>query len=253
MSHPIALITGATSGIGHATALNLAVHGYDLILMARRADRLDEIAKNIKKKYKRESFLIVADVRDKKIVAEKISALPKRWQNINVLVNNAGLALERVPIQDGNIDDWDTMIDTNLKGLLYVTHAVLPFLKRRPGNQIINLGSIAGKEVYPAGNVYVATKHAVVALSQAMRMDLLPLGIKVTAINPGHVETEFATVRYKGDQSKAKAAYQGFTPLRPEDIAEAIYFAVSRPPNVTINDLVIMSTAQAASGVILKK
>lgn len=202
MKKKIACVTGASSGIGEETVLKLAEHGYSIIAIARREDKLKKLKRVITKRYKSEVITIPLDVQNQKEVKMAFEKLPKSWQAIDVLVNNAGLALGRVPIQDANPADWDVMIDTNLKGLLYVTHAILPFLIKRQRGHIVNIGSIAGKEMYPNGNVYAMTKHAVVALSDGMRIDLLPHNIRVTTINPGHVKTEFALVRYKGDQKK---------------------------------------------------
>jgi NADP-dependent 3-hydroxy acid dehydrogenase YdfG len=197
-------------------------------------------------------YTFTLDVRDRDTVATVFKSLPVEWQNIDILINNAGLSQGLDTIQDGDIDDWDRMIDTNVKGLLYITKAVLPFLKNSSAGHIVNIGSIAGKEVYPKGNVYCATKHAVDALNKAMRIDLLPLGIKVTAINPGMVETEFSEVRFKGDKARAKQVYEGLTPLNGYDIADIISFVLSRPQHVNINDILVMPTAQA-SGTIVHK
>ena len=223
----IALITGATSGIGQATALKAAEAGFDVIITGRRNDRLQELAESIRQK--------------------AIRNLGGKWRDISVLVNNAGLAVGVAPIQEGVLDDWERMIDTNVKGLLYITRAVAPLMIARNTGHIVNLASIAGKEVYPGGNVYCATKHAVDALSRAMRTDMLKHHIKVTNIAPGMVETEFSIVRYKGDKEAADKVYQGMTPLTNEDIAETIIFAITRPAHVCLNDIVIMPTAQANS------
>lgn len=248
-----ALITGASAGIGAACAKTLAKEGYRLILAARRADRLQELAEELQHAHKSEIHQIVLDVRDRKAVENAIAGLPAAWRNIDVLINNAGLSQGLDPIQSGDLDDWDRMIDTNIKGLLYVTRAVLPRMQENNRGHIINIGSIAGKEVYPNGNVYCATKHAVDALSKGMRIDLLPHQIKVTAIHPGMVETEFSLVRFKGDQDRAAAVYHNLEPLLAVDIAEAVWFALSRPSHVTINDMLIMPTIQANSTQILRK
>ena len=245
------LITGASSGIGAATAQTLASEGYRLILCARRANRLDELKDKIISLYPNtqiHTFLL--DVRDQNAVVEQISSLPEDWKNIDILINNAGLSQGLDPIQDGDFGDWDRMIDTNVKGLLYVTKTVVPLLKQSNQAHIVNIGSIAGKEVYPNGNVYCATKHAVDALNKSMRIDLLPFNIKVTAINPGMVETEFSEVRFKGDVDRAKNVYQGLTPLNGFDIAETISFVLSRPAHVNINDLLIMPTVQATGTIV---
>lgn len=240
----IALITGATSGIGQATALKAAEAGYDVIITGRRRDRLEELAKTIRSKGA-DVLILGFDVRRQTEVQSAIDSLTDKWKNIDVLVNNAGLAVGVSPIQEGVLDDWERMIDTNVKGLLYVTRAVAPLLIARQGGHIVNIASIAGKEVYPGGNVYCATKHAVDALSRAMRTDMLRHNIKVTNIAPGMVETEFSLVRYKGDSEAAANVYKGLQPLTNEDIADTILFAITRPPHVCLNDIVIMPTAQA--------
>ncbi|WP_410219655.1 SDR family NAD(P)-dependent oxidoreductase [Pedobacter sp.] len=246
----IALITGATSGIGEACAHTFAEQGYHLILIARREQLLEKLAENLKQKHQIEVKKIQADVRDKENIAYVLETLPAHWKEVDVLVNNAGLSQGLEPIDKGNPDDWDTMIDTNIKGLLYVTKAVSGWMVERKKGHIINIGSIAGKEVYANGNVYCATKHAVDALNKGMRIDLLPHGIKVTAINPGMVETEFSIVRFKGDTGRAKKVYDGLEPLIAQDIADAIWFVVSRPPHVNINDMLIMPTAQANGSIV---
>ncbi|MFI5450597.1 SDR family NAD(P)-dependent oxidoreductase [Pedobacter sp. UC225_61] len=243
----IALITGASSGIGEACAHLFAQQGYHLILLGRRENLLEKIAHHLADKYAIEVKKIQADVRDKENINYVLETLPAAWKNVDVLINNAGLSQGLDPIDKGNTDDWDTMIDTNIKGLLYVSKVVSSWMVEQKKGHIINIGSIAGKEVYANGNVYCATKHAVEALNQGMRIDLLPHGIKVTAIHPGMVETEFSIVRFKGDESRAKKVYDGFEPLIAQDIAEAIWFAVSRPPHVNINDMLIMPTAQATA------
>ncbi|TDQ77147.1 SDR family NAD(P)-dependent oxidoreductase [Sphingobacterium yanglingense] len=248
------LITGASSGIGAACAQVLAREGYRLLLCARRADRLEGLRTEIQTQYPNiDIHTFILDVRDNEKVKEAINSLPPEWQKIDVLINNAGLSQGLDALQDGDTDDWDRMIDTNVKGLLYVSKAVIPLLKESQQAHIVNIGSIAGKEVYPNGNVYCATKHAVDALNKAMRIDLLPFGIKVTAINPGMVETEFSEVRFKGDKERAKNVYNGVEPLSGLDIAETINFVLSRPAHVNINDLLIMPTAQATGTVIVRK
>lgn len=248
----IALITGATSGIGEACAHLFAQQGYNLILLGRRENLLEKMAHHLADKYAIEVKKIQADVRDKENINYVLETLQPQWKNVDVLINNAGLSQGLDPIDKGNTDDWDTMIDTNIKGLLYVSKAVSSWMVEQKKGHIINIGSIAGKEVYPNGNVYCATKHAVDALNKAMRIDLLPYGIKVTAIHPGMVETEFSIVRFKGDEARAKKVYDGFEPLVAQDIADAIWFAVSRPAHVNVNDMVIMPTVQA-TGTILKR
>jgi 3-hydroxy acid dehydrogenase/malonic semialdehyde reductase len=248
----IALITGASSGIGEACAHLFAQQGYHLILISRRENLLEKIAHHLTAKYAIEVKKIQADVRDKENINYVLETLPAAWKNVDVLVNNAGLSQGLDPIDKGNTDDWDTMIDTNVKGLLYVSKVVSNWMVTRKQGHIINIGSIAGKEVYANGAVYCASKHAVDALNKGMRIDLLPHGIKVTAIHPGMVETEFSIVRFKGDEARAKKVYDGFEPLIAQDIAEAIWFAVSRPPHVNINDMLIMPTAQASSTIVKK-
>lgn len=249
----IALITGATSGIGAACANLFAAQGYNLVLVARREQLLAESAKVLEENYSIEVKRIVADVRDQEDLSYKLETLTASWKKINVLINNAGLSQGLDPIDKGNIADWDTMIDTNVKGLLYTTKIVAGWMVMQKSGHIINIGSIAGEEVYPNGNVYCATKYAVDALTKGTRIDLLPHGIKVTAINPGMVETEFSKVRFKGDEGRAKKVYDGLEPLVANDIAEAIWFAVSRPPHVNINDMLIMPTAQATATIIHRK
>jgi 3-hydroxy acid dehydrogenase/malonic semialdehyde reductase len=249
----IALITGATSGIGEACAHLFAREHYNLVLTGRRADRLEKLAKKLNNEFNVEVAVSSFDVRDRNQVIKSLEELPAEWKKVNVLVNNAGLSQGLDPIQNGNLDDWDTMIDTNIKGLLYVSKVVSNWMIDNKGGHIVNLGSIAGKEVYANGNVYCATKHAVDAINKGMRIDLVQHGIKVTAIHPGAVETEFSEVRFKGDKERAKKVYDGFAPLAAEDIAETIWFAVSRPAHVNINELVIMPTAQASATTIVRK
>lgn len=243
----IALITGATSGIGKAIAVKLAENGYDIIITGRREERLRELEKEIEVKYGAKVLPLCFDVRVFTEVEEALTNLPDEWKNIDILINNAGLAVGLNPIHQGVIDDWERMIDTNIKGLLYVTRIVSPKMVERKSGHIINLASIAGKESYANGNVYCATKHAVDALSKGMRIDLLPYNIKVTQVCPGAVETEFSTVRFKGDQARADRVYDGFTPLYAEDIANAVFFAISQPASVDIQDLLVMPTAQATA------
>lgn len=240
-----ALITGATSGIGEACARLFAAHNYDLIITGRRRERLELLAAELSDTFHIKVKPLVFDVRNRQEVAENLETLPDHWQHIDVLINNAGLSQGLDPIHEGSVDDWETMIDTNVKGLLYVTKIVSNWMVKNKSGHIINLGSIAGKETYANGNIYCATKHAVDSLSKAMRIDLLPHYIKVTAIHPGAVETEFSEVRFKGDKSRAKKVYEGFVPLSADDIADVIWYAASRPAHVNINDLVIMPSAQA--------
>lgn len=241
----IALITGATSGIGKAIALKLAKESYDIIITGRRKERLEELKVELTKANNIRVLTLNFDIRIYNEVEKSFSNLPKEWQDIDVLVNNAGLAVGLNPIHQGVIEDWERMIDTNIKGLLYMTRLVSPGMADRKNGHIINICSIAGKDVYANGNVYCATKHAVDALSKGIRIDLLPYGIKVTQICPGAVETEFSLVRFKGDDNRAKEVYKGFTPLYANDIAEAVYYAVSQPKHIDIQDVLIMPTAQA--------
>ncbi|PRZ26340.1 NADP-dependent 3-hydroxy acid dehydrogenase YdfG [Flavobacterium granuli] len=242
------LITGATSGIGKATAQLLARNNYKIILCGRREDRLIELERELSKHT--ETHTLLFDVRDKKAVFESISSLPDAFSNIDILINNAGNAHGLDPIQNGDLDDWDAMIDINVKGLLYVSKVIIPRMIEKKSGHIINIGSTAAKEVYPNGNVYCATKHAVDAINQGMRMDLNAFGIKVGAIHPGMVATEFSEVRFKGDTDRAANVYKGFDPLQAEDIADIIHFVISRPYHVNIADLIVMPTAQASSTIV---
>ena len=248
----IALITGATSGIGKSTAIEFAKHGYDLVITGRRTERLEELKAVLTKEYSIKVLNLCFDVRDEKQVEAAIHSIPVDFKKIDVLVNNAGLAAGLSAIQDGKLAHWEQMIDTNIKGLLYVTKHVSKILIENKKGHIINVGSIAGKEVYANGNVYCATKHAVDALNKGMRIDLLPHGIKVSSVNPGMVETEFSIVRFDGDEERAKKVYENIQPLKPEDIAETIYWMASRPAHVNINDLIIMPTIQANSTTVLR-
>lgn len=243
----IILITGATSGFGKAITYTFAAAGWNCIITGRRKERLDTIATDLQTKYAIHVLSLVFDVQDRKTVTDTLGNLPEEWQAIDVLVNNAGLALGRDSFENANLDDWDTMMDTNVKGLMYVTKAIIPFMISRKKGHIINIGSTAGKEVYKDGNAYCASKHAVDAISKAMRIDLLPHRIKVTAIHPGAAETEFSIVRFKGDASKADAVYDGYQALQPEDIANITYYTATQPEHVCINDLVVTCTSQANS------
>ena len=244
----IALITGATSGIGRATAITLSENNFDVIITGRRKDLLDDLEKEIKTKAPdSQVYILNFDVRDKEAVNSAIDSLPTNWKNIDVLVNNAGLAIGLNHIYEGEIDDWERMIDTNIKGLLYVSRKIAPNMIEKQHGHIVNIGSTAGKEAYENGNVYCGTKHAVDAISKGMRIDMLKHKIKVTAINPGMVDTEFSLVRFKGDKEKAENVYKGLTPLYGYDIADAILYAVTRPEHVCINDLIITPTCQANS------
>lgn len=249
----IALITGATSGLGKAIALRLGKEGYNLIITGRRKDKLEELDKEISINYGSTVLPLCFDVRKYDEVEAALGNLPEKWKNIDVLVNNAGLAVGLDPIHKGEVDDWERMIDTNVKGLLYVTRMVTPVMVERCSGHIINIGSIAGKAVYPNGAVYCATKYAVNALHQGMRMDLLPYNIRVTQICPGAVETEFSLVRFKGDKGRADQVYTGYENLVADDIAESVYFAISQPPHVDIQDMLVMPTAQATGNMFHKK
>jgi len=250
---PIAIITGASAGFGRATAIALARNNYDVVITGRRSDKLELVEEAIRSKTEADVLSLTFDIRDNQAVKDACDKLTGKWEAIDVLVNNAGLAAGLSHIHEGDVDDWEQMIDTNIKGLLYITRSITPGMVKREKGHIINIGSIAGKEAYEKGNVYNASKFAVDGLTQAMRIDLVEHGIKVTAINPGAAETEFSLVRFKGDQEQADKVYEGFTPLYAEDIAEAILFAVTRPPHVNIDDLVIMPASQARSRKIIRK
>jgi hypothetical protein len=247
MMKKLALISGATAGIGKATAILLAENGYNLIITGRRNERLEILKSEIEASTLAEVVILNFDIRDNDAVCNAIDSLPEKFKKIDVLVNNAGLAAGLGPIQDGDLNDWDQMIDTNVKGLLYLTKKVAPFMVERKTGHIINIGSIAGKEVYPNGNVYCASKHAVDALTKSMRIDLLPHGIKVSQIAPGMIETEFSTVRFHGDKAKADKVYEGLTPLYAADIADVILYLITRPAHVCINDIVVTPMAQASA------
>lgn len=246
MEH-IILVTGATSGFGKAIAEKFAANGWNCIITGRREDRLLQLASALQSEHDVKILPLVFDVQDKDAVFQQLGNLPQEWQSIDLLVNNAGLALGRDPFDTASLADWETMIDTNVKGLLYVSKAVLPYLVKKGSGHIINMGSTAAKEVYPNGNVYCASKSAVEAISKAQRIDLLPYKIKVTAIHPGAVDTEFSIVRFKGDSTKADAVYAGYEPLHATDIADVCYYCATLPAHVCINDLVITCTSQANS------
>ncbi|HOB84213.1 MAG TPA: SDR family NAD(P)-dependent oxidoreductase, partial [Bacteroidales bacterium] len=248
----IIMITGATAGFGRATARKFAKNGYDVIITGRRKERLDELEKELGE-YKVEVLTLNFDVRKRYEVADIISGLPDKWKHIDILVNNAGLAVGLSHVDDADVDDWDRMVDTNVKGLLYVTRAVAPLMVARKRGHIFNISSIAGTDIYENGNVYCATKSAVNSLSKAMRIDLLKHNIKVTNIAPGMAETEFSLVRFKGDKEQAKQVYTGVDALTGDDIAEVIYYCATLPAHVCINDLSITPTQQAAVGVLNRK
>ena len=241
----IVLITGATAGIGLACAEKFASHQHPLIITGRRLDRLESISRSLQEKYQIPVLPLCFDVRDKESVNKQLKNLPAEWKQVDILINNAGLALGRDSFDRADMDDWETMIETNINGLLYVSRAIIDGMTERRSGHIINLGSVAGKQVYENGNVYCASKAAVDAISQSMRIDLLKYGIKVTAIHPGAVETEFSLVRFKGDEQKARSAYIGYKPLVADDVANTIYYCCTLPAHVCINDLVITCTRQA--------
>mgnify|MGYP003669255741 FL=1 len=242
------MVTGATSGIGWATAEALAKEGYQLIVCGRRKERLQELSAKVDVK----TLELIFDVSDRAAVAEALNSLPAEWKQIDVLINNAGNAHGLGKIHEGNIDDWDAMIDINVKGLLYVTKAIVPNMVERGAGHVVNIGSIAGKEAYPGGNVYCGSKHAVDAINNGMRMDLNGTGVKVSQVCPGLVETEFSLVRFKGDEDRAKTTYQGFEALQAEDIADLIRFIVNRPAHVNIADTLILPAAQASPTLVAK-
>jgi len=252
LKNKIILITGASSGIGKSCAFQFAALGAKLILAARRLERLKILANDLKQTYQTESLILELDVRSKLQVQKTFQTLPKAWETIDVLVNNAGLALGLEPLQMGNIEQWDTMIDTNIKGLLYVTRAILPGMLERNSGHIINIGSVAGREYYPKGNVYSATKHAVKAINQSLRLDLLGTSVRVSEVAPGAVETEFSEIRFD-DKERAKQVYTGFIPLTPDDIADAVIYCATRPLHVNITELTLMPSAQASANHIYRK
>jgi NADP-dependent 3-hydroxy acid dehydrogenase YdfG len=247
------LITGASSGIGAACARAFAAAGARLILAARRGDRLEELAGELRAAHGTESHLVTLDVRDLGVVAHAFGDLPDGWSEIDVLVNNAGLSRGLEPIQEGETRDWDEMIDTNVKGLLYTTRSVLPGMVERGRGHVINIGSTAGHEVYPGGAVYCATKHAVNAITQGLRIDLLGTDVRVTTVDPGMVETNFSVVRFHGDRERADQVYEGMTPLTADDIADVVLYAATRPPHVNIDEVILRPTAQATSTMVSRK
>ena len=246
----IVFITGASSGIGEATARAFAENGARLILAARRRERLKKLAAELKSKYKTHSLILQLDVRKKSQVKLKISNLPEQWKKIDILVNNAGLSRGLDKLHEGNTKDWDEMIDTNIKGLLYISREVIPLMVKRNSGHIINIGSIAGHEVYPKGNVYCATKHAVDAITKGMRLDLVDTAIRVTTIDPGLVKTEFSVVRFRGNVNKANVVYEGIEPLSADDVADAVIYAASRPKNIVVAEMLLLPNKQASTLVI---
>ncbi|MDA3817961.1 MAG: SDR family NAD(P)-dependent oxidoreductase [Prolixibacteraceae bacterium] len=248
----IALITGATSGIGQATAKLLAKNDFDIIITGRRNSRLEQLEEEIIKSQSSNVYTLNFDVRNKTEVENAINSLPEEWKDITVLINNAGLASGLAPVHEGDYDDWDKMVDTNIKGLLYISRVVSQLMVTNKKGHIINVSSIAGREAYPNGSVYCGSKHAVEAITKSMRLDLLPHNIKVSRISPGMVETEFSLVRFHGNAEKADDVYKGFTPLYAEDVAETILFMVTRPDHVNIDDVLIMPTAQGSARDVFK-
>lgn len=244
------LITGATAGIGKACAALFAQNKYRVICTGRRQERLQALANELHNRYQAEVLPLTFDVRDQAMVENTLRNVPDDWRQVDILINNAGLAAGKDPIQQGKRDNWERMIDTNVKGLLYVSEQIIPQMVARKSGHIINVSSTAGKETYPGGNVYCASKHAVESITEGMRQDLLPYNIRVSRVSPGMVETEFSMVRFEGNQQAAKATYQGMTPLRAEDVADAIYYMATRPAHVCVNDLVLLPTAQANSYVV---
>lgn len=249
----IAFITGASAGFGKATAELFASQGWNVVITGRRKTRLELLERQLKEKHNVDVLSLAFDIRLPEEVKKAIDTLPEKWKSIDLLVNNAGLAAGLGPIHEGLLSDWEDMIDTNIKGLLYMTRAIAPMMVKNGKGHIVNIGSIAGKEVYANGNVYCATKHAVDALTKATRIDLVAHGIKVTQIAPGMAETEFSIVRFKGDDEKAKSVYRGLQPLTAQDIAETIWWVANRPAHVNINDIVIMPAAQANSTTTIRK
>ena len=248
----IICITGASSGFGEACAFRFSADNYDLIITGRRKERLKALKELLEKKFNNQVYVLELDVQNRNAVSEAFNSLPAPWKKIEILLNNAGLALGRENFDEASLDDWDTMIDTNLKGLLYVSKSVVPFMIEQKKGHIINIGSTAGKQVYQKGNVYCATKHAVQAISEAMRIDLLPHKIKVTVIHPGAAETEFSLVRLKQNTSEAKKVYEGYEPLRAKDIAEIVHYSASLPAHVCINELEVTCLAQANAYYLFK-
>ena len=249
----VVFITGASSGIGRSCARAFAAQGARLILAARRAERLEEIAAGLKTEHGAAILVLKLDVRDPEAVTAAVAGLTAEWAAIEVLVNNAGLSRGLDKLQEGKLDDWEEMIDTNVKGLLYVSRAVLPGMIERGRGHVINIGSIAGREVYPGGNVYCATKFAVSALTKSMRRDLNGTGVRVSTVDPGLTETEFSVVRFHGDEERAGKVYQGYTPLAPEDIADAVVYCATRPMHVDVAEMLVLPTDQASTMMVHKK
>lgn len=253
IKNKIAFITGASSGIGQATVILFAQNQARLILAARRIDKLEKLVFKVKSEYKVDIHYFSLDVRDQKNVADRVDSLPDEWKEIDILINNAGLSRGLDKLHEGKLLDWEEMIDTNIKGLLYVSRAVIPGMVKKGRGDIVNIGSIAGHEIYPGGNVYCASKHAVDAITKGMQIDLVDTPLRVCTVDPGMVETEFSIVRFRGDQERAGKVYAGIKPLSPDDVAEAILFCVTRPPHVNIHQLRIMPTAQASATITYRK
>ncbi len=253
LKNTIVFVTGASSGIGRSCARAFAREGASVLMAARRADRLKDLAKSLAAEFGGPVQAFSLDVRDAAAVGRALAGLPAEWKSIDVLVNNAGLSRGLDKLQDGLLSDWEEMIDTNVKGLLYVSRAVLPGMVARGRGHVINIGSIAGHEIYPAGNVYCASKYAVKALSRGLRLDLCGTNVRVSAVDPGMVETEFSEVRFHGDKERAAKVYQGFTPLSPNDVAEAVLFCATRPPHVNISEVIVMPTDQASTTMVCRR
>jgi 3-hydroxy acid dehydrogenase / malonic semialdehyde reductase len=253
LTNQIVFITGASSGIGRSCACMFAEAGAKLLLVARRRDRLEQLAFECKNNYNTQSYIASLDVRNRNTVEQFFASLPAEWKPIDILVNNAGLSRGLEKLHEGNIEDWEEMIDTNVKGLLYISRAVIPGMVQRQHGTIVNIGSIAGHDVYPSGNVYCATKHAVNALTKGMRMDLVDTPVRVCTVDPGLVETEFSEIRFHGDTKRAMAVYQNLTPLTPDDVADAVLFAATRPLHVQIGEIIIYPTAQASPSVVHRR
>lgn len=253
LKNKIVFISGASSGIGMACARSFAREGANLILAARRKERLEKLASELKEEFNTESRILFFDIQNYQEIKEAFNSLPENWKNVDILINSAGLAKGMQKLQDGNPDDWDVMINTNIKGLLYLTREVLPYMVKRESGHIINLGSTAGHDVYPSGNVYCATKFAVNAITQSLRIDVLDKSIKVSSVDPGMVETEFSVVRFSGDIERAKNVYKGVDPLTPHDVADAILYCATRPKHVNINEIILTPVAQAQSNFVVRK
>ena len=253
LKNKIVFISGASSGIGMACAHAFAKEGAKLILAARRKERLEKLASELKDEFNTESKILSFDIQNHQEVKDAFASLPEDWKNVDVLINNAGLAQGMQKLQEGNPEDWDVMINTNIKGVLYLTREVLPYMVKRESGHVINLGSTAGHDVYPFGNVYCATKFAVNAISQSLRIDVLDKSIKVSSVDPGMVETEFSVVRFSGDVERAKNVYKGVEPLTPQDVADAILYCATRPKHVNINEIILTPLAQAQSNFVVRK